>query len=353
MQHDGWRLGYLAREATRNVLGRGSRLLPLLALAILAGVGSSSFIAYETVRLRDEIAQLDVQGQYVLVYRSTSTSAPAQISRASCESLAGQDGVRHAGLLTPVSDMDLLPVGVGLPAQRASTTLVPELSRVDVLIGPVLAGSGAASADRSASAFRVKTGTSETATAVVPTARPEALATDFSVTLPLLPADVDGPQCVVVLRALSDPARAGDLHGAALAVEGNPVTATRPFIATNDPVDTYLHRPGRWLPLLLALVGALATGIASRLRASEMAVYRLSGTSRTSVLTLLALETLLIAGTAGLCAVAAALALRDRYLDPLIPVTWGLAMAGVWAVGGLLATTDLALRRPTNLAKDR
>jgi len=35
------------------------------------------------------------------------------------------------------------------------------------------------------------------------------------------------------------------------------------------------------------------------------------------------------------------------------PVLWGLVLAGTWAVVTLAATADLALRRPTDLAKDR
>lgn len=70
-------------------------------------------------------------------------------------------------------------------------------------------------------------------------------------------------------------------------------------------------------------------------------------------MTLLSLETLLITGTAALSATAATFALRAHYLDPAVPILWGLALAGSWAVVAVVASVDLAVRRPSDLAKDR
>ncbi|QDB80566.1 hypothetical protein FE251_15210 [Georgenia wutianyii] len=123
--------------------------------------------------------------------------------------------------------------------------------------------------------------------------------------------------------------------------------------ATSDPALNYLERLSRWLPLLLGLLGAIATAIVTRLRSSELAVYRMSGTSPTSLMTLLTLETLLIAGIAALSAATAPLALPAHYIDPAVPVLWGIGLAGTWAVVTLAMSLDLAVRHPSDLAKDR
>lgn len=345
MQRDRWQLGLLAREAGRNVLGPGSRMLPVLALAVLAGAGSSAYVALETQALRQEVHDLAADGRNVLVFSALDDEAPARIGRHSCEALAGQPGIRYAGILEPAGEIDVLPVGARLPSQRASTTLFPELTGADLLVGPTLS-------DRARRPFLVLTG-SGVATAVHAEPHPEDLGTGFSITLPPQRTDTTTEQCVVVLEELSDADTAIPAVASQLEVTGNPIAGTELLTATNDPVADYLQRPGRWLPLLLGLLGAAATAITNRLRVSEIAVYRMSGTSPTSVATLLTLEVLLLTGTAALSALVASVALSGHYLDPAVPTLWGLALAGTWALGALAGSLDLAARRPSDLAKDR
>jgi hypothetical protein len=345
VQRDRWHLGLLAREAVRNVVGPGSRMLAVLALAVLAGAGSSAYIALETRTMRQEIHDLAAQGRNVLVFSALSTDAPARIERASCEALAEQHGIPHAGILEPAGQLDVLPVGTRLPTQRASTTLFPELTDADLLVGPNLS-------DRASRPFTVRAG-QNVATAVHASPHPEDLGTGSSITLPPRPSDTTTERCVVILDPFSDVDTALPAVAAQLKVTENPISGTELLTATNDPVADYLQRPTRWFPLLLGLLGAIATAITTRLRASEIAVYRMSGTSPTSVMTLLTLETLLITGAAALSATAASLALADHYLDPAIPVLWGLALAGTWTLAALAASLDLAARRPNDLAKDR
>jgi hypothetical protein len=367
VQRDRWHLGLLAREAGRNVAGRGSRMLPVLALAVLTGAGSTAFVALETQQLRTELADLAADGRGVLLVSAASPDAPARIDRASCEALTGQPGIARAGVLEPADRLDLLPVGTRLPAQRASTTLFPELAGADLLVGSALS-------DRTDGTFYVTTGGSdgeggeggeggEVTTAVHAGPHPEGLGSTFTITLPPDPGQPEATGCAVVLDELTDTAAALPAVTAQLGVTGNPVAAIEVLRATNDPAADYLDRTSRWLPVLLGLIGAVATAITTRLRASEIAVYRMSGTSPTSVMTLLAFESLLLAGTAAIAATAAALALTlagptgsggaGYFLDPTVPVLWGLALAGTWATATLFATTDLAVRRPDDLAKDR
>lgn len=345
MQRDGWHVGLLAREALGNVFGAGSRMLAVLALAVLAGAGSSAYIALETQTIRQEIYDLAAEGRNVLVFSALSDDAPTRIERTSCEALAAQHGIRHAGMLEPAGEVDVLPVGTHLPAQRASTTLFPGLSGADLLVGRTLS-------DRVDRPFTVRAG-QELATATHADPHPEGLGTAFSITLPPRPSDTTTEQCVVILDTFSDAATALPAVAAQLNVTRNPISGTELLTATNDPVADYLQRPSRWFPLLLGLLGGIATAITTRLRASEIAVYRMSGTSPVSLMMLLTLETLVISGTAALSAAAASLALATHYLDPAIPMLWGLGLAGTWALATLAASLDLPFRRPSELAKDR
>lgn len=345
MQRDSWQLGYLAREAIRNVFGVGSRMFVLVALAVLAGAGSSAFIALQTQAMRQEIHDLAAEGRNVLVFSALDNEAPTRIDRASCEALAEQHGIRHAGILEADEQLDVLPVGTRLPTQRASATLFPELTGADLLVGRNLS-------DRAPHPFTVRAGP-DLATAVHAEHHPEDLGTGSSITLPPRPSDTAAARCVVVLDEFSDVDTALPAVAAQLKIDDNPATGAELLVATNDPITDYLQRADRWLPLLLGLLGAFATAITTRLRASEIAVYRMSGTAPVSVMSLLTLEILLVTGTAALSATAASLALSAHYLDPAVPILWGLALAGAWAVVALAASLDLALRRPTDLAKDR
>lgn len=345
LQRDCWRLGMLAREAVRNVFGPGSRMIAILAFAVLAGSGSSAYIALETKSMRQEVHDLAAEGRNVLVFSALSSDAPARISRASCEALTDQNGIRHAGILEPAGEIDVLPVGTHLPSQRASVTLFPELSGADLLVGGSLS-------DRVPRPFIVRSG-QDLATAIHAAPHPEGLSTSFSITLPPHPSDAYSKQCVVILDAFSDADIAMPTIAAQLGGTQNPISGTELLTATNDPVADHLERPGRWLPLLLGLLGAVATAIIVRLRASEIAVYRMSGTSPVSVMVLLTLEALFVAGVAALAATAASVALAPHYLDPAVPVLWGLALAGTWTLAFVTASLDLAVRRPSDLAKDR
>lgn len=345
MQRDRWHLGLLARDAARNVFSPGSRMLAVLGLGVLAGAGSSAYIALETQTMRQEIHELAIDGRNVLVFSALSNDAPTRIERDSCEALADQHGILHAGVLQPAGQLDVLPVGTRLPAQRASVTLFPELTDADLLVGR----------DLSDRAFRTFTVWAEQdlATAVHADPHPEGLGTGSSITLPPRPSDSTSEQCVVILDEFSDVDTALPAVAAQLKVTINPASSTELLTATSDPAIDYLQRPDRWFPLLLGLLGAVATAITTRLRASEIAVYRMSGTSPVSVMTLLTFEALLIAGSAALSATAASLALSAHYLDPAVPILWGLALAGTWTIAALAASVDLVFRRPSDLAKDR
>src|SRR5690625_4455802 len=300
MERDHWQLGLLVREALRNVFGSGSRLLPVVALAVALGAGSSAFIAMETRTMHEQVTGLAADGRNVLVFSALNDDAPARIDRRSCEALTGQHGITQAGILERVGEVDVFPVGTNLPAQRASTTLFPELSGTDLLVGPRLS-------DHAPRPFTVRID-DHLATAIPTPPHPDGLATGSTITLPPHPGASTAERCVVVMDAFSDARAALPVVAAQLSVLDNPISGTELLTATSDPALNYLERFSRWMPLALGLLGAIATAIVTRLRSSELAVYRMSGTSPTSLMTLLTLETLLIAGIAALSAATASLA---------------------------------------------
>lgn len=343
---DGWRVADLAREALRNTVGRSARLLPAVALAVVLGSGTAAFVALETASLQDELDDLAERGRGVVSYMQANPDQPALVSRASCEALAGAPGVEAAGAVVPGGSTEVVPVGPDVPVQRASTTLVPGLADVDALVDAGLL-------DRAGpSDQRVLVGAEALGSARTPGLR-EGVGAGRSLTVPLRPDDALVERCVVVLDPLVAVDDVAATQIASLHVSGNAVVGTEALRATSDPVQAFLDRPSRFLPVLLGLLGAVTTAVTYRLRASELAVYRLSGTSARSLLVLVALETLLVTGVAATATTLAVVALHARYLDPTTPVLWGLVLAGTWAVVALAATADLAVRRPTDLAKDR
>lgn len=345
LQRDHWRFGMLAREAVRNVFGAGSHMRAVLALAVVAGAGSSAYLGVGVASMRENVVDLAAKGRNVVVLSALDNNAPAAILRSSCEALAGERGIRYAGILEPAGELDVLPVGTRLPAQRASITLFPELADADLLIGPKLS-------QGALFPFYVWVGP-ELATAVYAGSHPSDLGTGYSITLPPRPSDTTSEKCVVVLNEFSDVSAALPAVASQLSVSMNAISGAELFTASSDPAIDYLQRPDRGLPLLLGLLGAIATAISTRMRASEIAAYRMSGTAPLAVMKLLTLESLLITGTATLSATAASLVMSSYFLDPSVPILWGLALAGTWAVAALAASLDLAIRRPSELAKDR
>lgn len=342
-----WKLGLLAREAILNVFGRGARMLPLVALAVLAGVASSSFAAVEAITLDRAVDQLAESGMGIVVYGALNPDEPVAIERSSCEGLADEPGIQRAGIVIDGVTTTLVPVGQDLPTMRASTTLFPLLSRADIVVG---------SAFRTAAdgEFWVsQAGADHGTLAVVAPKEPDALGSNASVLLPLRPTDTTGPECVVVFEKFADTGRGASAYSAQLSTQGNAVAGVEALPNAVDPAIAYLERPGRFLPLLLGVMGAVAAGIFGRLRASEIAVYRLSGSSSSAVVSLMTMESIAVAGIALVSAVATAVALWPWYLDATVAMLGGLALAGTWTIGSILMTIDLAFRRPTDLAKDR
>lgn len=341
---DRWRFADLTREALRNVFGRGARLLPAVALAGLFGVGSVAIMVLEQDAMHDEVENLAGQGRGVVIFSQESPERPADIGRVSCESLVDTPGVEAAGLVVHMEGVDAVPIAIDVPARRASATLLPDLGEADVVVGNTLASQEGP--------FRVLIhGQPFDATVAGPSR--EGTGTAYSLTFPLLPDDTAAGMCVVILDAYIDADDVYTTLATQLEVSGNPISGTEVLVHPADPIEDYVARLSRYAPIVLGIIGGFITAIITRTRGSELAVYRLSGTSRGSLLTLLTVENLLIAGAGVTTTAVAALTLTGRLLDPVTAIVTGFALAGTWVVVTVIATIDLPFRTPTELAKDR
>jgi hypothetical protein len=343
---DNWALASVAREAWINVFGVGSRLKLLVALSVAMGVTVIAVGSLDSLSLRGELRALEDEGANIVVFRSIDPNSPAQISRTSCEALASSVGVDRAGLIVYAARASVSPIGFDLPVVRASTTLFPDLSNVDLVIGSSL---GPASEDP----YFVQVNDSQTpALARTSASVPDTIGTDASVVAPLQPDDLSGDQCLVVLDPRFDVREVQLVFGAQLAVQGGgiaPIVENAPAV---HPVTRFDHRITEHLPILMGLVGGLVCALAFRFRTSEIATYRLSGTGRRSLLLVLGFEISLIAGVGAVASAVAGLVLSNYSLSTSYQVEASLMFGASCALVGMSATAPLAWINPIALAKD-
>src|SRR5699024_3494065 len=138
-ESDNWPLGYLAREAGRNVLSLRARLFPVLLIAVLLGSGLISLAVKETRDFQNQITSLADQGRNVIDYNITADdkAAPesAQLRRDACENLNEFSGVKLAGLSPDGSDrLKLAQLGDLAQIRSISPTLIPQLHVYDLVI---------------------------------------------------------------------------------------------------------------------------------------------------------------------------------------------------------------------------
>lgn len=347
-EHDAWTLSLLVREAVRNVLARRSRLFPVVALAILLGSAQVAVAAHQSQSFAAQVEALQQKGRNVLSITSGETPT---IDRQSCEALTTLDAVTRAGIRTEnAPTVDFSQLGPNIPLRSVSTTLVPELSTHDIIVGRGLAK---ASQLGGASTFSLAGETGQVLDAYVsPTLGAEMsstsalfVAADPSVTL--------ATTCIVVLDRRADARQVLPVALASLTVDGPSVTGSTLMNETVNVTDLYLKRVERWLPLLLGVIGGLAVAAISGLRSSELAAYRLSGTSPRSLGMLLAFEQLLVAGLFVTASTITALLLRADLTSAAATVGWSIAAGMAWLVCGALAGLPVLRRAPTDMAKDR
>jgi hypothetical protein len=342
---DGWPIGSIAREAWRNVTAPRSRLALLLPVALIYGMALPSFATLETDALHATLAAQESAGRGVMVFQAADRDSPVVITRSSCEALADRPGVTRAGILKDGADASFLQLGDHIPVQEASTSLFPQLRGGRALIGAALwKGGGTVS---------LITANGRTLNAQAMRDQPAGIDTNSAVVVALDPGVASASACIVVLDLFERPTTRAASLAAALGVRGGPVGVQQPFSEASDVLTDFCARPGTLVPLGGALVTGCAAGLIGRSRKSELAVYRLVGSSRAAVGALICLEHLIIAGIAATSVAFTTVVMRDSIVDATAQAMWGVAGAAAWSAVALVLMIDLPLRDPLGMAKDR
>jgi hypothetical protein len=120
------------------------------------------------------------------------------------------------------------------------------------------------------------------------------------------------------------------------------------------PYDRFLDRTAAAIYPAVGIVVAVVIGLSMRSRASELGIYRISGTSRTALMVLLGLENVLILGCWAFSAATASLVI-ERLSDLPATASWVrqlIALGTCSAVAAGFAVIS-ALRDVTTMLKDR
>ncbi|MDN4616167.1 hypothetical protein P5G50_17095 [Leifsonia sp. F6_8S_P_1B] len=342
---EGWSVGSMAREAWRNATGPRSRLALLIPLALVYGMALPWFATLETKALHSALAAQASAGRGVLVFQAADRDSPVAISRASCEALVDRPGVTRAGILREATSASFLQLGDEVPVQEASTSLFPQLRDGRALIGAALWKSGGT--------VSLITAEGRSVAAQAMHDQPAGIDTNSAVVVALDPSVASAAACIVVLDLFQRPNSRAVSLASALHVQGGPIGVHQTFSEASDVLADFRKRPGTLLPLGGALVAGCAAGLTGRSRRSELAVYRLVGSSRNAVGALVCLEQLIIAGIAATSVAFTTVTMRGSIVDATAQTMLGVAGAAVWSAVALALMIDLPLRDPLGMAKDR
>jgi hypothetical protein len=345
MQRDRWRGGFLAREALRNIFDLRSRMFALVILALLAGVGAAAYSAWESNLFQDQLLQNAREGRNILEFVSATPNHQVRISRKSCETLTQIPGVERAGLLQSEGTRDFPGVGADLPTLSASLTLFPQLRKDDVIVGDDL--------KHAAGSFSILMPDGTVRKAAVGVTEPIGIDVNSSLVTALNPTITSGGSCLVVLSPYANENDIQPTLSASLRVNGGAIQGQSQYPSQQDPIAAFLARPGQYLPLLLGAFGGLAAGIFNRLRGSEFAAYRLSGTSVRSLAILLTLEQIVLAGVFIATSLASSIVLFRYEFEPDAFGAFEFAAGCLWIVVAIATSLDVGTRRPTSLANER
>ena len=339
----GWPLRFLAREAVKNVTGMRSRLLPYAIFALLAGCLTAIAFTAQWLHFEESIAQLQQKGRSVYLVEASSDEHPVSIERSSCERLGELPTVERAGMIVNLGRGPVAPLGGSVPILGASTTLLPELQDGRALVGSAI------SPDRFV-------GFLDTGDDVLPastgTMQPAGIDTNSAVTVPLSATTVDGTQCIVEMDWRATPQDVS-VAAAALRADGGNITAVPAYRESSSAIDVFLDRTERWLPILVGLLGGLATSLAVRSRRGELAAYLFGGASPRAVATLVTLECVFIGGIAVTSGVLTMLALSTFTAAPAAGALAVLALGAVWVASALPLSVQMATVSPVELGKGR
>lgn len=340
-----WSTLLLIREAVRNVFGTRSRIFVLVLASVTVGSAVAVFSASEAQGLLREIRGLEADGARVVSFGASSSRDTVTIDRASCEGLTTMTGVERAGIIVPDGSRDIPELGARIDVYSASTTLFPGLRTADGVRGSALAPRSRQS--------DVTLGHNDIRRLAPAAVQPEGIPTNRGLVFPLAPTVESASSCVAVLSRFAPVASLSATLAAQLDATGGQVGVVRILTPTTDPIERWHDRPGQYLALLAGLLGGLATSLLSWTRSSEIAAYRLSGTRRPALATLLTLESLLLGGVFATAGSAAVIVLRGEYLSVVEQILWLIAGGACWILSASLGVIRSTVVSPATLARER
>ncbi|MEO5535775.1 MAG: hypothetical protein ABIR17_11670 [Pseudolysinimonas sp.] len=340
-----WRTGAIFDEARRNALLWRSRQSIAIAVSILLGLGLALTSASDWHTLSRNIESLDLRGRNVLIAQATDPASPAEISIASCEATSELLAVERAGAVVALDSTNVTQLGPRVPLVGVSPSLLPELDHVAAVVGSSL---GLAPGDITL----VVEG--EVLTARVGQPQPEAFGLNSAVAVRVPFTTTWTRQCVIELGDSESVTRQAALISAQLRTDGGDIAVTPYVNETFDILQAFGSRPTRWVPLGFGLLGLILGGALLSMRSSELAAYRLSGTSRRDLVILLAAEQALLAGvTVAFGSFGCVIALLVVPTMPLTTLLWPW-VTGLTSLVGFWFVAYFATRRsPAVLARDR
>lgn len=358
MSRRSWRLSALCVEAVRNVFNAGSRLR-LVALFVI-GVGSalSLFALYEWRQLESDVKALQRDGWSVYIIGDVAGEVDGGIAASSCSRLSSSTEVTSvAGIaeraleqFTQLGPRTVPIVTVGMSSsQHDLRNTAPTTESIPVMASDELVGSL-----NGARRLTNRYGTSYDITRRLPDELALAgLSGSLVVPVPLERMTGDVQECVVTVAPWSD-GNIGARLASSVSARTLQLSTRQVHSIGSHPYDRFLDRTGTVIFPAVGIVVAVVIGLSMRSRASELGVYRISGTSRTALMVLLGLENFLILGCWAFSAATASLVI-ERLSDLPTTASWVrqlLALGTCSAVAACFAVIS-ALRDVTTMLKDR
>lgn len=343
-----WHWSALWREAWLNVVRRTVLTMGALHIAALVGVALAVFTLGEWSRLDTDLARLTQAGRNVVVVQTLRPEDEEfALSRRSCEQVLARPDVLAAGGRVFLGEDFVSQFGSRVPVYGVSRTLI-DFGDGNAVIGATLASTAGLRADgriasRSFGLLDARIG------ATVPT----GLDLDAALAVPLDASRTWVPECIVWLTPFASATERLPLIQAGLVTRNGLPLST---LTVQSPLDAAIEFSGRSTRHVIPIAGlvlGLTSALLRRVRGSEIAAYRMSGTTRLGMLLLVVTEEAIVAATfvASFAIAIGAIGLEPQRALAALFAAW--AGASAWLAAFGLAVTPTILTSPITLAKDR
>jgi hypothetical protein len=347
-----WSWPHSLRECLLNLTSWGSRGCVELMFAVLAGATLAAWHAAQWHQLDRSLDQQALLGRNTVIFGPMDPSDRTfRVTRASCEALTNDAAVTRSGIVVPLGSEDIAQLGPRVPILAVSRSLLPQLDTHQAVIGLALAGP--LSMGDPGTAIILAANEHGTLRSVVGEVQPTGLDSNSAVSVAIDPSLRLGTNCVVQLGTYADPHSVLPRLEAALDVESGRISVRPAATLSFDVVADFLSRPHRFTDLAVAVAAGLMSAALRRLRASELAAYRLSGTASRDLYRITMLEQLTISGAFSLAGSTALICLGQRGQVLASEISWLLNAGLVWLIVLGLLAIPVVCANPMRLAKDR